>query len=744
MNNILDFNKKYSPEVVVLKDNYRSNQLILDRSKQLIEYNSERLILSFPELTKDLQAKGAYKDDQTKPSILCFEKTSDEMAYVAQQIENIYKFSPDELSQTAVIFRWHRQVADLVEILEKREIPLNIKKRTNILDLPLVHNLINILSYLSEELNKYNSGQHRLFEILHYKNFGLNSLDLGKIALYSQHKYYDNLAKAKKEGKDIEAAKLQSVKWREVISDRVVLESLGLTDVDGIIRIAALLDKWISDVHSTTLQVAFESVINEGGILKEVMLNENKAWLLQVLSTFFDFIKKETAKNPKLNLKTFLSMLEKMKENKIEMPIHKTISSDNGVHLITAHSAKGLEYKNVFLIGSTTKVWEKSSGGFGNKYSFPDTINTDSATNIQDERRLFYVAMTRAKQELTITYAQKDEAGKEYSASEFVDQIRDDDGIKDSPMSLEPEVIAEYYYDLLQRKEKEVPLIDRDLIDKHMEGYKLSVTHLNKFLRCPLTFYFEAILKVPSARNASTGFGNAMHETVEHFMNGLEKEPEKATTERLVYLYERALNGYRSHFTDGQYDDYLTHGRMILPDLYKKKIDEWKALPKYKMEANLNNAQYKGVPIKGKLDQVEIFPTHVNVVDFKTGSHKKDKIERPSDKNLTGGDYWRQIVFYKMLLESDKKHNWPGLSVGKISYLEPDKFTYSFKDIEITVTPADMEKVGEQISDTYKKIKAYAFNKTCSDKKCQWCNFVDNNYQLTKTTESEKGSRYGA
>jgi len=147
--------------------------------------------------------------------------------------------------------------------------------------------------------------------------------------------------------------------------------------------------------------------------------------------------------------------------------------------------------------------------------------------------------------------------------------------------------------------------------------------------------------------------------------------------------------------------------------------------------------QYKGVPIKGKLDKVEIYPTHVNVVDFKTGSHKKDKIERPSDKIPNGGDYWRQIVFYKMLLESDKKHNWPGLSVGKISYLEPDKYSYNFKDVDITVTPADMEKVGQQVTETYEKIKAYEFNKTCEDKKCQWCNFVDNNYKLVKSNQEE-------
>lgn len=723
LGNILSFREKYNPAIIVLKENYRSNQLILDKSKELIRNNTERLILQIPGLTKELIASGKYKADTTKPSIISFEKISDEYAYIASQIENIKKLSPNELSETAVIFRWHRQVADLVEVLEKREIPLNIKRRVNILNLPMVKNLINILSYLNEEFHKYGSGQHRLFELLHYKYFGIDSLDLGKIALYCQKLYLEK----------------EVAKWREIIANRELLETLDLKNIEAILNTSQLLDRWISEISVSTLQVSFGQIINEGGILQHIMLSEDKAWRLQVLSTFFDLIKKETAKDPKLNLKSLLAMIIKMEENKISIPVNKTISSDKGVHLITAHSAKGLEFKNVFILGCTKDIWDKSMSSYG-QYSYPESVNADSKTNEQDERRLFYVAMTRAEKKLVLTYSNKNETGKNLAASIFIDQIRTAEESSQESLSVKEDIVADFYYNLLLRKKIEVPLIEKDLIDNWLKGYKLSVTHLNKFLRCPLSFYFEAILKVPGARNASTGFGNAMHETLHHFFKNI-KDPEQRDLSRLTFLYENSLTSYRSHFTDEEFEDYMTHGKMTLKSLHEDKMEAWLAVPDYGLEADLKNAQYKGVPLKGVLDKVEIYPTHVNVVDYKTGKHKAEKIKRPSEKLPAGGDYWRQIVFYKMLLDSDKKNNW-SMASGKIAYVEPDRKTSKFQDVQIDVTPEDLRQVGEQVTDTYNKIKAYEFNKTCEDKNCQWCNFVDNNYKIVKSDKVEEEHSY--
>ncbi len=736
LGNILDFQKKYKPFTVILEKNYRSNQLILNKAKDLIQFNQERMVVQVEGLSKELTAEGKYKADKTSPTILSYSKISHEYADLVYKLKKLHDEAPQELSKVAIIYRKHKQVEDLVNVLEKLGVPLNIKRRINILDLPIIRNLLNILSYLNEEMVNYEDGQHRLFEILHYKYFGINPLDVGKIALHCQK----GVVTEEEAGKENEEKKKKKIypKWREVISDADLLKTLNLREPEKVLQTAALLDSLMTEIPIITLQSLFERILNEGGVLRHIMITENKAWNLQVVSTFFDLIKKETAKNPTLNLKSLLAMVKKMEENEIALPINKTISSEDGLNFITAHSAKGLEFKQVYMIGCTKKIWD-GSGKFMNQYSFPDTINADNSSNTEDERRLFYVAMTRAETDLFISYAETNEEGKQLGASQFVDELRVDENIKVVHPQVSEDTLAEFYYNLLARDQKTIPLIEKDLIDSWMEGYKLSVTHLNKYLKCPLSFYFESILRVPSARNASTGFGTAMHHALNKFFEKI-GDPTQRSLERMLYHFEENLIKHRSHFTEEEFKSYLTHGKMTLEKLYKEQLDEWIAVPKYALEEELAHAVYKGVPLKGFIDKVEVFKDHVNVVDYKTGKYRSEKLQRPKktedpkDLKRLGGDYWRQIVFYKMLLDSDTKNGWK-MAAGKISFIEPDRKTGDFTTKEFSVKPEDMQIVGQQITETYENIKAYKFDQTCEDEKCRWCNFTTNNYDLQADTE---------
>ena len=295
------------------------------------------------------------------------------------------------------------------------------------------------------------------------------------------------------------------------------------------------------------------------------------------------------------------------------------------------------------------------------------------------------------------------------------------------------DVLAEFYYTLLERNQLTIPLIEKDLIDRWMDGYKLSVTHLNKYLKCPLSFYFESILKVPSARNASTGFGTAMHHALNKFFEKIH-DPATRGLDRMLYHFEENLVKHRSHFTEEEFKSYLTHGQMTLEKLYKDQLDEWLKVPKYALEEELSHAVYKGVPIKGFIDKVEVFKDHVNVVDYKTGKYRSEKLRASSEKDPVGGDYWRQIVFYKMLLDSDSKNGWK-MAAGKISFIEPDRKSGDFTTKEFAVLEEDLQVVGQQITETYENIKAYKFDTTCEDEACRWCNFADNNYRLKPNME---------
>ncbi|MBT8233518.1 MAG: ATP-dependent helicase [Bacteroidia bacterium] len=711
LGNIMDFKEAYNPEIVILEQNYRSNQNILDASKSLITFNSERLIAEDPNLSKELKASGPFKDVGSDPQLLAFDKVSEEYAFLASELESLYKNDPETFSDTAVIYRKHKQVDDLVNVLEKRNIPFNIKRRVNILEIPFVKNLINVLYYLSDEYNKYGFGQHRLFEILHYNYFNIHSLDIGRIALFCKTPNEENIRP----------------EWRSVITDEKTLDSLNLKKKEAVLKIGNQFDKWINEIPEITLQALFGKVLNEGGVLNYVMTQDNKSWLLQIISTLFEFIKTETARNPNVKLKELLAMIDKMNENKITLSVNKIITSEKGIKFITAHSAKGLEFRKVYMIGCTKNIWDDNSRVYGH-YSYPEGINADNKTNVEDERRLFYVGMTRAKTDLTISFARNTEEGKELGASQFVDEILASTELKIDNPEVSEDVLAEFYFNLLLITEKKIPLIEQNLIDEWLNGFKLSVTHLNKYLRCPLSFYFETILRVPTARNAPSGFGTAMHDALHHFLLGLHEKGEKDVS-HLLYHFEKSMVSHKSHFTDDEYESYLTHGKNTLNSLYENKFDHWNQVEKIALEEEISHAEHEGIPLKGFLDKVEIHKDYVHVVDYKTGKYRKDKLNGPNEKEPNGGDYWRQLVFYKMLLDSDKKHDWNMVS-GEVDFIEPDRKSGKFTNYKYVVSPEDLEVVGEQIVETHKNIKAYNFDTTCEEETCTWCRFVRDNYTL--------------
>ncbi len=80
-----------------------------------------------------------------------------------------------------------------------------------------------------------------------------------------------------------------------------------------------------------------------------------------------------------------------------------------------------------------------------------------------------------------------------------------------------------------------------------------------------------------------------------------------------------------------------------------------------------------GVPLKGKLDKLEFINKEVNVVDYKTGDPDKavDKLKGPDYKNPLGGDYWRQAVFYKILVDNFGQKDWKVVS-SEFDFIEPD------------------------------------------------------------------------
>jgi len=144
-----------------------------------------------------------------------------------------------------------------------------------------------------------------------------------------------------------------------------------------------------------------------------------------------------------------------------------------------------------------------------------------------------------------------------------------------------------------------------------------------------------------------------------------------------------------------------------------------------------------GVPLKGKLDKLEFVGKEVNVVDYKTGNpdNAKEKLMPPNEKNENGGDYWRQAVFYKILIDHNNR-DWNAVS-SEFDFIEPDK-KKNYQKIKVYIKPEDITTVKQQIKTVWDKIQSHDFYTGCGKPDCHWCEFVKTNNMAVELHEANE------
>lgn len=718
--NMTRFFEKFEKEieVIVLKHNYRSTQPILDAAKSVIDHNRQRLVhqppllRKIPALTKTLLA--SKKSSETKPSLPTlteYHNTLHEEAAVVEAIQKLQKEGVP-LNEIAVLYAKHRQIENIQSLLEKKGIPYSARKRIDILELPLVRQIINLLTYLDLESRRPNSGEHLLFEIMHYRFMGIDPRDAAKIATHCGR---------------------NRLRWREQLGRYEELKQLNLVKYPSVMFFEENLTQWIQSVANETLQGLFERLLNWSGLLKQVLGSDEKIQDLQIITTFFDFLKSECIKQPHLQLKDFLLMISQMKESGISLAINKTVYIENGVQLITAHSAKGLEFGHVFLIGCVTDAWEKSRGG-QNQFSLPDTLTqtqtleTEDAGKVESTRRLFYVALTRAKDHLYISFSSATTEGKKLEKTRYLEELASQQGIPIVRLHLSDETLTGYTGLLLKdvpKPREHIVSLEKEHLAAILEKFEMTATHLNKYLECPISFYYDMILRVPSAKSPTAAYGTAVHDSLKWLFTEMkERGKEFPEQNEFITQFRYFLTRQRDAFTDIEFKNRIAYGEQSLPAYYQQYVQTWNR--NVLCEFNINHVEVDGVPINGNLDKIEFIDKNtVNVVDYKTGkpSNGKAKTAGASDKNPEGGNYWRQLVFYKILLDNFKRENWNMIS-GEIDFVEKENVRDSaFLKVKINIQKEDEILVRNQIKETYTKIKNLEFENGCNEPDCKWCNF---------------------
>jgi DNA helicase II / ATP-dependent DNA helicase PcrA len=715
IDNMQVFNDSYVRDllVVVLTSNYRSTQPILDISKQLISNNKGRLIYRMNGLSKELVASNTkISHIVQQPEIREYESERAEMISIVSQIELLVT-SGINPGKIAVIYKENKYGQELLSYFRLKNLPVYNKRNINLLEDPLIGQLLLLIRYLAsahEHEIPFN-GDEMLFEILHAEWFHIPAIEIATLTAEA----------AQKPPSD-------KISLRKLLNDKANKPARDLFSQGLHPQLAAagkILESLVSAVSNSTLQTLFETIFRDTGLLQFAMQHHDKRRILELLTAFFDFIKEETRRQPSLNLVELVLHLDLMEKEDIPLPMVEVNGSSEAVNLLTAHGSKGLEFTYIFFAGCNSHYWEKKKKP-GGGFHFPDTMFTSPVNEDEELRRLFYVAITRAETHLYISFSRFRNNGKEAEPSVFIEEIRAGFDLPVERMILSGQELTDFQFLLLKGEQPpEMERIEMDFINRVLEKFQMNVTALNNYLKCPLEFYFKNLIRIPSPKNENTEFGSAVHDALEKLFRKMQENNNRFPE---LPFFLNSFNAYmfrhRESFTKEQFSRRLEYGQIVLPAYYEKYLHSWNQI--VSIERMIGHVDIGGVPVKGKLDKLEFDGKQVNIVDYKTGNpdNALPKIKGPTEKNPLGGDYWRQAVFYKLLV--DRSHlGWQVIST-EFDFIEPDN-KKQFKKQKVFISPEDEATVIGQVTETWAKIQNHEFYTGCGREDCHWCNFIKTN-----------------
>ncbi|HXB93329.1 MAG TPA: ATP-dependent DNA helicase, partial [Puia sp.] len=725
--NMLEFARRYEKDLlkVVLTHNYRSTQPILDIARTLIDKNEERLVKQLPGLSKDLVSSHPIISRLSYPArILEYQSQREEMTDIALHVKRLVDEGTAP-GRIAIIYKENKYGEELARFLRLEQVPVFSKRSLNLLEVPLAQKILLLLRYLAAEHDAPYGGDEMLFEILHFDFFSIAPIEIAKLSVEVAEKQFGD-----------DRTSIRRLLYEKAHRPARDLFDTGLPE--EMKKASRVLEKLIGDVPNVTLQALFENCIRDTGILGYIMESPDKIRLMQVLTALFDFIKDESHRNPDLDVERLIEMIDLMKENEIALPLIELSGSEKAVNLLTVHGSKGLEFEWVFFAGCNSSTWEKKRR-FAGGYKYPDTLfssraavpgqeNASASSDEEELRRLFYVALTRVEQHLNISYARYRPDGKELEPSVFIAEILERHLLPVEKITIPDETMALFetlpFTDIIS---PEIPAAEENFISRMLDKFVMNVTALSNYLKCPLEFYYRNLIRIPSPKNEATEFGSAVHFALQRLFEKMkahaaEQFPSK---EEMLADFQWYMHRHREIFTREAFARRMEYGLEVLGSYYDKYLYQWNKI--VAVERNIRNVIVRGVPLKGKLDKLEFNGKEVNVVDYKTGDvdRARDKLAAPGPKDPNGGDYWRQAVFYKLLVDSYEQKDWKVVST-EFDFVEPDK-KKEYRKIKIPITPEDITTVTLQIITTWQKIQNREFYTGCGKPDCHWCNFVKTN-----------------
>ncbi len=732
VSNMMRFSEKYAENIkrVVLTQNYRSSQAILDTAKTLIDNNKLRLIHQVEGLSKELIAAGENKlFDSTAPSIELYTNEFHEGVGIAERIKSLLNQGV-QAKDIAIIYALNKHANSVTKSLDVYDIPFVIHRAANILEEPIVQHLLNWLEYLGLELSIPNAGEHMIYRLLLSPIYQINTFEINQLSV----DIYQKKRKSEESG--------GGYSWRQHISEIIQQPQQGnLFEKplsDELLKLWNNIEHWLHEAAYRTVPQLISLIYGEGGYLEQALKGHEMEWVLEVLETFLTFAQRQSAKTSDLSLTEFVAIVKQMQANKLTIPVEKRIGMSEGVQLITAHSSKGLEYDHVFIVRANRDDWEKGDSG-RIPYKLKPLVqahriklenHASEEEEFEEKRRLFYVALTRAKKSVHISYNLikiTETKSSEQLPSVFVGECGLVDVLPDKPSIIPGEYLLFVKKQELQRSEK--PKINPHRLDwiKHrISNFTFSPSSLYAIHECGIKFYFNTLVRVPDVPGPATSYGTAVHNTLKEWLEQWQKQKTWMTESEVLNQFEWEIRKLRFAFNEKQFNIRRQQGLDNLPKYYAQRSSIFKAEGLTHFEKQIN-AHIEGVKLSGRLDKIIFDGKQVTIVDYKTGkpeNSRKKLIGPKENSDKLPNSYWFQLGIYQLMINAQMEKQWQcNKAIIDCVDSNPDG---DYPQLEVYYTREDNEILMDWIRMGMAKLNGLSFLDGCGKADCYWCNFAKN------------------
>ncbi|MDD5102982.1 MAG: ATP-dependent DNA helicase [Candidatus Peribacteraceae bacterium] len=659
--------------VMTLATNYRSTQPILDSASAVIAANEERLVHVIKGIEKNLVA-GRQKGGK-KPQFIRYPDTSTEYAGIVGILRNGRK-EGTAWKEMAVICRRNEEVLEIADTLTAAGVPTVVVAKQDLIQHPQVLQAVMLLRAIHEQ-------EH-------------SSLLAGALALPCFQCHPAELGRLFMDFRTFKRTK-EKVSLHEYLLKESVLPAT-------IKKAHEFIMKMHQSIPGVTLTALVAHVLTESGLLPPMEAKQADPRVIAGLHAFYEYVKSRCYEVKTTSLASLLSDIDQyMNEKKLRLEYDLPHLTQDGVQLMTGHGAKGLEFDLVIVPDVRYRNWGNRNSG--NALALPDHLiigidkEVEKRAGQEDERRLFFVAMTRARRALYLAFPETYRSGEQMrdaQVSSFVAEA----GEHIDEVTLTQEQLP-LPIETLRTPPLVIDAAFRAFLLERLQEYELSVTALNVFLDKedgPQKFLWEQLLQMPSEKKPALAFGTAVHASLEE-RNAAWQQGEAFSVDALVDAFQNHLK--REILTKDEWEHY----RLIGGDIVRRYGEQTSSgIPLVLSTERTFHAVVDDVPIKGKVDRIDLFEPNgreCRILDYKTGQTKKTE-----DAVRKKEDLFRQIAFYKILCSADPKF-----------IHEAKRFTLDFignedearREISFEITQQEVNELKALIKQVWAKITALDF-----------------------------------